>query len=76
MELDLRRGGDLQREEEEDFFFCFPPPPPQSGILGWAGGLRPGKTLLSFFSILISFLFLLISVFDFYSILLICFAGI
>jgi hypothetical protein len=25
VELDLRRGVDLQREEEEDFFFCSPP---------------------------------------------------
>jgi hypothetical protein len=25
VELDLRRGGDLQWEEEEDFFFCFLP---------------------------------------------------
>jgi hypothetical protein len=47
VELNLRRGVDLQREEEEDFFFCSPPeavswarPANQATLVGF-GQVRP-----------------------------------
>jgi hypothetical protein len=63
VELNLRRGVDLQWEEEEDFFFCFPPEAISRAGLAprpscWAGSVGFGQVSpFCFFFVLFLFLF-------------------